>query len=159
VGLAAVLALVLPSQVLADSNEDGLTGIIEAYRVVVDDDGNEQLLPAEKVRPDDIIEYKLTYRNASSTPLQNIVITDPVPPEAVYVADSALLPQEGRIQFSINDGESYQAWPIKIPFLTENGEKMWKNASPEQVTHIRWTLDEAIDPDHGVVVTYRASVK
>ena len=158
-GLAVVLVLCLPLQVRADSNEGGLTGIIEAYRVVMNDDGDEQLLPADKARPDDIIEYKLTYNNASNISLQNIVITDPVPSEAVYIAETAYLPQEGQVQFSINDGASYHGWPIKVLVDTADGEQEWRDAAPEEVTHIRWTLNQAIDPDQAVVVTYRASVK
>jgi uncharacterized repeat protein (TIGR01451 family) len=158
-GLAAVLVLFLPLQVQADSNEGGLTGIIEAYQVVVNDDGMERLLPAEKARPKDIIEYKLTYKNNGNTPLQNIVITDPVPSEAVYIAESAYLPREGSVRFSIDEGRSYHEWPVKVLIETADGEQVWKDATPEQVTHIRWTLDEAIDPDQGVVVSYRASVK
>jgi uncharacterized repeat protein (TIGR01451 family) len=149
--------MALPAQ--ADSNEGGLTGIIEAFRVVVNEDGIEKLLPAEKARPNDIIEYKLTYKNNSNTPLQNLVITDPVPAEAVYIAESAHLPQEGRVQFSVDEGQSYHAWPVKVLIETADGEQVWKDAAPEQVTHIRWTLDEAVDPDQGIVVGYRASVK
>jgi uncharacterized repeat protein (TIGR01451 family) len=158
-GLAVVLVLCLPLQVWADSNEGGLTGIIEAYRVVVNDEGKEQLLPADEVRPNDTIEYKLKYNNESTAALQNIVITDPVPSEAAYIAESAFLPQEGKIQFSIDNGASYHAWPIKVLIDTADGEHEWRNASPEEVTHIRWTFAKAIDPDQEVVVSYRASVK
>jgi uncharacterized repeat protein (TIGR01451 family) len=154
-----VLVLFLPFQVLADSNEGGLTGFIEAYRVVVNDEGVERLLPAEKARPNDIIEYKLTYKNNGTAPLHNIVITDPVPAEAAYIAESALLPQGVRVQFSIDEGQSYHAWPVKVLIETADGEQVWKEAAPEQVTHIRWALDEDIDPDQGIVVSYRASVK
>lgn len=158
-GLAVVLILCLPLQVQAESDEGGLIGVIEAYRVVTNKDGQEQLLPAEKAQPNDIIEYKLTYKNTSTDPLRNIVITDPVPNEAVYISESAVLPRVGRVQFSIDDGKSYHAWPVKVQVETADGELVWKDAEPEQVTHIRWTLDEAIDPDQGIVVSYRASVK
>lgn len=158
-GLAVVLVLCLPLQVRADSNEGGLTGIIEAYRVVMNDEGEEHLLPADKVRPNDTIEYKLTYNNTSTTSLQNIVITDPVPSEAAYIAESADLLHEGKIQFSIDGGATYHFWPIKIPVETADGIEGWKNADPDQVTHIRWTFNKTIEPNQALVVTYRVSVK
>ncbi|MFH1754884.1 MAG: hypothetical protein ABIA59_04200 [Candidatus Latescibacterota bacterium] len=158
-GLAATLVLIVPFQAQADSNEGGLTGFIEAYRVITGDDGTEQLLPAEKARPRDIIEYKLMYENTSSTSLQNITITDPIPSGTSYIAETAHLPQDGLIQFSIDQGKSYQAWPVKVLVVTEDGEEVLRNAAVEEVTHIRWTLEEDIDPDGGVVVSYRACVK
>jgi len=158
-GLAVVLALLLPFQVQADSNEGGLTGVIEAYKVIMSDDGKERLLPADQVRPNDIIEYKLVYRNTGGSALRNIVITDPVPAAAAYIAESAVLPQSGRVQFSIDQGKSYHEWPVKVRTETPDGEVVWKNAEPEQVTHIRWALDRAVDPDQGIVLGYRASVK
>lgn len=159
-GLIVFLLLSIPLQVQADSNEGGLTGIVEAYKVVKGDNDSELLLPADKARPKDIIEYKLTYTNDSSSPLKKITITDPIPVGTVYISRSASKPEIGEVQFSIDGGENFQPWPILILKKTgTSSEEEWTKAEPEMVTHIQWIIDSTIEPDHEIAISYRACVK
>jgi uncharacterized repeat protein (TIGR01451 family) len=158
-GLIVLLLLLIPLRVQAFSNEGGLTGVVEAYKVVQGEDGTELLLPADQAKPKDILEYKLVYTNESSSPLKNITITDPIPAGLVYISKSASKPEVGEVQFSIDGGKKYQPWPIQILKKTENGEEEWVQADPEMVTHIQWVINNSIEPDREIVVSYRASVK
>ncbi|NIM18794.1 MAG: DUF11 domain-containing protein [Candidatus Latescibacteria bacterium] len=158
-GLGAVLFLLLPMQAGAVKDDGGLTGTIEVYRVVDAEGGGEKLLPAEEAHPKDIIEYRLVYKNNGGTPLKNISITDPVPEGTVYISKSAKKPQMGIVLFSIDGGSSYHHWPIRILTKTAEGKEEWKEAKPEMVTHIRWTIDDAIDPEQEIIVSYRAYVE
>jgi uncharacterized repeat protein (TIGR01451 family) len=158
-GLVVFLLLIIPLQVQADSNEGGLTGIVEAFKVVKGENGSERLLPADKAQPKDIIEYKLIYKNDCSTPLKNITITDPIPVGTVYLSKSASKPAAGEVQFSIDGGKEYKPWPILVLKKTGNGEEELTEAEPEMVTHIRWLVDSTIEPDREIVISYRACIK
>jgi uncharacterized repeat protein (TIGR01451 family) len=136
-----------------------LTGTLEAYRVVVNDDGVEKFLPADNARPKDVIEYRLTYSNAGDEPIQQVLITDPVPVGTRLLDPTAPHPNAARVEFSIDGGKNFQAWPIMIKKTTETGEERLVEATPDMVTHIRWTLTRAIQPEGDVTLTYRTVIK
>ena len=64
----AVFVVVLGLSVtMAFAAGGNLAGSLEAFRVVVTDDGVEDFLPADNARPNDTIEYRLTYTNTGDT--------------------------------------------------------------------------------------------
>jgi uncharacterized repeat protein (TIGR01451 family) len=151
--------LLLSVSLAAAAKDDGLTGSIEAFRVIVTEDGKEDFLPADKAKPKDVIEYRLTYRNDGSDPVRSIFITDPIPSGTEYIESSASEPDMGRVEFSIDGGKTYHSWPIEIIEETKDGHEKVTRATPEMVTHIRWTLTETFTPDHQVTVSYRTLIK
>ena len=154
-----VLALALSVWAGTSAASANLTGTLEAYRVVVNDKGVESFLPADNARPKDVIEYRLTYSNAGDEPIQQILITDPVPIGTRLVNPAAPQPKTARVEFSIDGGKNYQQWPIMVKKTNEKGEEKLVEATPEMVTHIRWTLTEAIRPKGNVTLTYRTVIK
>jgi uncharacterized repeat protein (TIGR01451 family) len=136
-----------------------LTGSLEAFRVVVNDEGVEDFLPAEDARPNDVIEYRLTYKNTGEEPIQNIFIMDPVPAGMSFVYPSATRPAAGRVQFSIDGGKTYQGWPILIKQTTNDGVEELVEATPEMVTNVRWVLTDTFQPSEKVTVSYRTVIK
>jgi len=157
--LALALVLSLSMSLAAAAKDDGLTGSIEAFRVIVTEDGKEDFLPAEQARPKDVIEYRLTYKNNGSDPVRSIFITDPIPSGTEYVEASASEPDVGRVEFSIDRGKTYQHWPIQIIEKTKDGREKVTRATPEMVTHIRWTLTDTFTPEREVTVSYRTIIK
>jgi uncharacterized repeat protein (TIGR01451 family) len=157
--LAFALVLSLSMSLAAAAKDDGLTGSIEAFRVIVTEDGQENFLPADKARPTDVIEYRLTYRNDGLDPVRSIFITDPIPSGTAYIEASASRPDQGRVEFSIDGGKSYHGWPIEIIEKTLDGREKTTRATPEMVTHIRWTVTEMFTPEHEVTVSYRTLIK
>ena len=153
------LVLSLSLSLAFAAKDEGLTGSIEAFRVITTEDGEEDFLPAQKAKPKDIIEYRLTYKNNGTDPVRNIFITDPIPSGTEYVEESASEPKSGRVEFSIDSGKSYHDWPIEITEETKDGRKVVKQATPEMVTHIRWTLTDTFKPEHEITVSYRTLIK
>ena len=141
------------------SASTNLAGSLEAYRVVVNDEGVEKFLPADNARPKDVIEYRLIYTNTGDQPIQQILITDPVPIGTQLLNPSARHPEAARVEYSIDGGKSFQPWPILVKKTTENGEEKLVEATPDMVTHIRWTLTKAIQPEGGITLTYRTVIK
>lgn len=154
-----MLVLALSVSLAFTVSADDLTGSLEAFRVVVNEDGVEEFLSADNARPDDVIEYRLTYTNSGDDPLKNVFITDPIPVGTVLIHPSATRPTEGRVEFSIDGGKDYKPWPILIKEMTEDGEEKVVEATPDMVTHVRWVLTETILPENGITVSYRTVVK
>lgn len=145
--------------VVALAVADGpLNGFIEARKVVTQDTGREVYLSADKATPRDVIEYRITYANNGESALRNIAITDPIPLGTNYISSSATRPESGEVQFSIDGGNSYHEWPIRIKKVI-GGKEKWIEATPDMVTHIRWVIDGSFEPDTEVTFTYRATVK
>lgn len=136
-----------------------LQGNIEAFKVVAQDDGREAFLPADEVLPKDTIEYRLTYANTGDTALRNIAVTDPVPQGTAYVIRTATRPENGDVMFSIDEGKSYHAWPVRVKKTTADGQEVWVDATPDMVTHIQWSIDGVFEPKTEITFTYRAIVK
>ncbi len=154
---AVVLGLSVSFGVAAGSAN--LTGSLEAYRVVVTNEGVEKFLPAENARPKDVIEYRLVYTNTGDEPIQQVLITDPIPIGTELIQPSASTPEHGRVEFSIDGGKSFKQWPILIKKTDEKGQEKLVEATPDMVTHIRWSLANAVQPDGAVTLTYRTVIK
>ena len=141
---------------LASAN---LTGTLQAYRVVVTDEGVEEFLPADNAHPSDVIEYRLVYANTGDEPIQNVLITDPIPIGTKLVPPKASKPEGARVEYSIDGGKNFQPWPILIKTRDRDGKEKVVEATPEMVTHVRWALSDAIEPDGGITLKYRTVIK
>lgn len=143
---------------LAATADGPLSGSIEAHKVV-NDEGRESFIDAKQVKPRDIIEYRLTYANKGAEPLQNVTVTDPIPSGTEYVNSTATRPATGAVEFSIDQGKTYHSWPVRYLKVDENGNEVWAEATPDMVTHIRWTIGGTLDPDTEITFAYRTVVK
>jgi uncharacterized repeat protein (TIGR01451 family) len=144
---------------LAAVAADPVTGTIEARKVVVGEKGEELFLPANEVRPQDVIEYRLTYANNGPVAVRNVSITDPVPAGVQYVAKTAKNEKSHRVEFSVDSGKSFHAWPVKVTKKTADGKEITADATPDMVTHIRWTVSGELKPESEISFSYRAKVK
>jgi uncharacterized repeat protein (TIGR01451 family) len=152
----ALVAVMIAS--LAALAADPITGTIEARKVVVDK-GAEQFLPANEVHPQDVIEYRLTYANNGAEVVHNVSITDPVPANVQYVEKTAKNAGSGSVEFSVDSGKTFHAWPVKVTKKNANGKEITVDATPDMVTHIRWTVNGDLKPKGEVTFAYRAKVK
>jgi len=155
--LSALVAGLITS--LAALAADPISGTIEAHKVVVGAKGEEQFLSANEVRPQDVIEYRLTYANHGAEVVHNVSITDPVPAGVQYVEKTAKSADNSRVEFSVDSGKTFHAWPVKVTKKNADGKDITVDASPDMVTHIRWTMNGDLKPNGEVTFAYRASVK
>jgi len=148
VGVVAIAAADVP-----------LKGSIEAVKVVAQQNGKEMYLPAAEANPKDLIEYRLSYANTGKSTLHNVAVTDPIPVGTRYVGETAKAPESGTVTFSIDDGSTFHAWPVRVKKTNERGEEIWVDATPDMVTHIRWVVAGDLDPESQINVSYRATIK
>jgi uncharacterized repeat protein (TIGR01451 family) len=144
---------------LAALAADPITGTIEARKVVVGEKGAEQFLPANEVHPQDVIEYRLTYANNGAEVVHNVSVVDPVPAGLHYVEKTAKNAANSSVEFSVDSGKTFHAWPVKVTKKNADGKEVTVNATPDMVTHIRWTLNGDLKPRGEVQFAYRAKVK
>jgi len=156
-----VIALVVMvfGSLAAAAGQGPLTGSVEALRVVSQDNGRDVFLPADEARPQDILEYRVTYANNGETTLRNVTVVDPVPVGTEYIGRSATRPNDGTVEFSIDGGKSYHTWPIRTKKTNAAGEEVEVEATPDMVTHIRWVIASDFEPETEITFSYRTIVK
>ncbi len=153
------MAVFLAALAASASSAVAIDSRLEARKVVRRPDGREIFVPATEARPRDVIEYRLTCLNDGDEPVRHVAIVDPMPAGARYVPQSANRPRGGDVTFSIDGGRTYHAWPVRYAVTLDDGRVQWREATPEMVTHIRWTMAGDFEPDSAITLTYRAVVK
>lgn len=122
------------------------------------------LLPREKsgemavaYHPGDTIQYNLLAKNTGNEVMTSPVITDPLPKGVIPIIGS-VTGMGASQSFSIDNGNSYAAWPVMYTAI-DNGKNVQKPATPQMVTHIRWTLNQRLPAGGFVNLSFRAIVK
>lgn len=134
-----------------------LKSTVEKETVTINDRGEEEVVvtPADTVLPGDTLVLTTRYSNIGEVDADNVVITNPVPGQLVYLEGSAR--GEGTdITFSVDGGQSYDV-PERLVVIGENGRE--RPAQPADYTHIRWTVKNSIKPGDEGLVSFRAALK
>jgi uncharacterized repeat protein (TIGR01451 family) len=120
-------------------------------------DGREivRLAPANRVVPGDQVIYTLEIRNIGPTAVHDPVVTYAVPSHMMYVADSATGPG-AEVRFSLDNGHFFDR-PENLRVSDTEGRI--RPAKPDEYTHIRWTLKNALKSNSVAFARFRAVVK
>lgn len=108
--------------------------------------------------PRDTIEYKIFAKNTGTAVMVDPEIVDPIPEGLAYVANSAT-GENCQIFFSINDGFQYSEWPVMILVKSGQGTQVGQRAKPEQITHIKWVVNDRIPAGSERILSFRVVVK
>ena len=129
----------------------------EAYKIVAqtNDDGtvSEQWIIAEEVVPGDKVGYRISYTNTGSVEATGIVINNPVPGNTEYIANSAT-GAASEITYSVDAGKNF----ARSAELTVERNGLTTKARAEDITHIRWTLPNAVAPQASGSVEFQVRV-
>ena len=153
--LSALLLLALFSRTLLA--EIALTTVAETEVTELSAQGKKivKRVPAESVVPGSEVIYTITAKNTGSEPADNIVVTNPIPAQTVYIEGSAF-GAGSKIAFSVDGGKSFDtAGNLKVK--DANGKS--RAATAEDYTHVRWTLTFSLKPGESAPVWYRVRVK
>jgi uncharacterized repeat protein (TIGR01451 family) len=129
---AALLALA-PLAAAQQKAAQPLETKIEQRKVARAADGAETLAPAEAVRPGDVIEYTVTYRNTGKAALSKLEATLPIPAETEFVAGSA---RPANPKASI-DGRTFADMPLKRT-VKRNGVDVTEDVPLRDYRALRW---------------------
>lgn len=154
----ALFALAALTTFAPSAFADGLVATQSVERVIVEKsvDGTETVRfgPADSVAPGDEVFYNLDYSNKSEDAATNVQLVMPVPSEVSYVENSAT-GEGAEIAFSVDGGKTFsQRGALKV---TIDGEE--RLAKADQITHIRWSYAEDIEPGAEGGVGYLAVLK
>ena len=134
--LSGILLTFLAFTAAAQSHIDVQT-TVQKEEVFLNDTGEEEkrLVPAEKVLPGETVYYTITFTNTSDEVAGNVVVTNPIAEELMYLDGSAFGPGMD-IVFSVDGGETFAA--ADEVNVTENGET--RAAEAKDFTHVRWVM-------------------
>ena len=154
-GILGLLLIGLVGSARADNIE--LRATAEREIEVAQPDGTLETrrVPAGKVVPGETVHYTIGARNVGQAPVESAVITNPIPQHMDYVGDSATTPL-AEVTFSVDDGASYAA-PAELTVPGDDGKP--RRARPDEYTHIRWQLRDALEPGEGLEVQFAARLE
>ncbi len=154
--LIAMLLTAFHLPALAASGQVELKSIAEReVETVVNGKKEIRRAPVNKAVPGDEIIYTTTFRNLAGKPVGDIVITNPVPNDSLYKADSAS-GANTVITFSADGGKQYAA-PGQLTVKAKDGKT--RPAQPSDYTHIRWTYKGELGAGKSGEVSFRAFIK
>jgi uncharacterized repeat protein (TIGR01451 family) len=110
--------------------------------------------PAKLVPPGTMVIYTNTFTNQGEEPAENLVVTNPVPQDMVYLSGSAM-GENADITFSVDSGETF-ANENELTITGQDGAK--RLAEPKDITHIRWLIKTPLPPGAAGSVEYRAQL-
>ncbi len=111
-----------------------LTSELQVWNVVRKADGAEALLPAQSVKPGDLLQYTAVYRNADSRAVSRLVASLPIPLGTELVGASAV-PRE--VQASL-DGKVYAATPLMRKLRRADGQMVDVQVPLTEYRYLRW---------------------
>ena len=149
--LIFVIALLAPSLALA-ANSVTLSSAVFLEKTIADSSGHARIVLEEpqSVTPGDQLVFILNYRNAGNAPASDFIVTNPLPAAVAYSGsrDSA--------QVSIDGGRS---WGTLLALKVRESDGRWRNAMPEDVTHVRWALKHTIAAGAQGKLSFRGVVR
>lgn len=116
-----------------------LTATLEAHKVVLADNGKEQLVAASEAKPGDVLEYRATYRNVSPKALRAVMATLPVPASGVEYLPNTALP--AGVEASI-DGAQFARAPLKRLVMNTDGRPQQQLVPATEYRFLRWPLGD-----------------
>jgi uncharacterized repeat protein (TIGR01451 family) len=150
-GIAALaLAGVLPAQA-QPAAKDTVEARLDVRKVVRTADGRESIAAADAVKPGDVLEYVVTYRNTGSQPVRDFAATLPIPPATELVAGSE---RPAGARGSI-DAREFAAVPLKRK-VRRDGREMEETVPLRDYRALRWSAPEL---KANQALTYSARVK
>lgn len=109
------------------------------------------LTPAATVVPGEEVVYVLTIRNTGASPAEQLVITNPLPADIVFVS------AEGSAAPMVSVGGERFGALSELSVATADGRT--RPAQPGDVTHLRWDLSVPLAPMSERQVSYRGQLK
>lgn len=115
----------------------------------------KKTVPAATIVPGTEVIYVITYKNTSTQPAVNVMVTNPLPKQLSYQSGSAA-GDNSKFEVSVDQGNSFGVLP-GLNVAGAGGKP--RPAQPGDVTHLRWTLASAVPPGKEGTLSYKAVLK
>ncbi len=125
---------------------------IESEVVSKDGSKTKALTPVSKVVPGEEVLYVITYLNKGKQAATDVVITNPIPKHMTYKAQEA--EKSGiKAELSVDGGNK---WGDLASLKVADKLRKIRPALPADVTHVRWKIVGAVQPNEEGKVRLRA---
>lgn len=153
--LTTVLVWALPcaAQQTQPAATEPLTVTLSLWRVQLNAQAKEELVPAPAVKPGELVEYQAVYANTSDRPLSGVQATLPLPEGMAYEAQSA---QPLPVQAS-SDGRRFGAEPLMREVRDKEGKSVSEPVPYAEYRALRWQIP-LLEPGKTFTVKARARV-
>ncbi len=145
------VAMAAPAPAPVPASPVQLVGEVKLDKIVVENGQEKHVFSEPKVVvPGDHLVFSTAYRNTGSAPVNNFIVTNPLP------AGVALTPDvDGALNVSVDGGK---VWGQLATLSVSDGKGGKRAAQAGDVTHIRWTLP-LLQPGASGTLTYHAIVR
>jgi uncharacterized repeat protein (TIGR01451 family) len=158
--LTAVILLVAISAASASAlAAPDLAGTMEAHKIIIGKENREMAVSAEKVYPQDKIEYTLRYTNVGDVSASGVSLVGPIPAGTVYLDNTATENGSMHARYSIDGGKTFHDAPVVYVVTNAEGVEERKVAGPEMYTHVMWNVSSVLEVGGQIAVSYRVQVK
>ena len=116
--------------------------LVQKEQAFINEQGetDKRLVTADIVVPGETVYYTITFTNVSDETAENVVITNPIAADLVYVEGSAFGPGTD-MQFSIDDGATF----ANRDELTVTEDGVERPAVARDFTHVRWVMQNTLE--------------
>lgn len=152
-GLLSVAAAMVATPAIAQTEQAvALSGDVKVVKNITDDSGAAKIeyTDTSVVVPGDRLIFRTNYVNKSAEPVENFVVTNPLPSAVILASDSP-----ADLQVSIDGGENFGVLGA-LTVTKEDGST--RAATASDATHLRWVLD-VIQPGEAGQITFYAIVR
>jgi uncharacterized repeat protein (TIGR01451 family) len=155
----------IPGMVLAQrQTRPDVKLLLRAEKQIISTESGQQrptwqaIKDGTRVNPGDLMRYVLQGRNDGMAAARGLVLSQPIPPQMVYVLGSAQAPAGTKTTFSIDGGRTFVAKPM-VKIKQANGEIIERPAPAEAYTHVRWGVGTDVQPKATIQTSYEARVR
>ncbi|MGX8881923.1 hypothetical protein ACWWD9_01775 [Methylovorus sp. SPW-M1] len=135
----------------ATASQQAVTVNLIQNKVIKDEKGVEKRIDASSVKPNDVIEYRVTYKNVTDKPVKGLIANLPIPDGLEYLASSA---KPSRNAVVAAEDAKYSREPLVKKLPNGTTEQLPYN----EYRHVRWDIG-TLAPGASVEVVARAKVE
>ena len=150
-------ALLTPTSLSAKAPTLSSQSQMKELRQAIDEGGFElEMSGSNKLFPDNRMMYTVSFQNTGLRASdENIDITSPVPPETVYLPNTAN-GEDCDILFSVDGGES---WGAADALEVQDADGKWHTATAKDYTHIKWLYLPELRPAEVQQVSFQVQMR
>jgi uncharacterized repeat protein (TIGR01451 family) len=124
---------------------------LTAQKVTKDAEGKEQLKPADRAMPGEVVQYDALYKNTSSTGVKNLAPTLPIPPGLEFLPET-VSPMPA---FASVDGRTFAPFPLVRKVTKPDGTIEEQAVPASEYRALRWTVGD-LEAGKAILVSARA---
>lgn len=124
---------------------------LTAQKVTKDAEGKEQLKPADRALPGEVVQYDALYKNTSSAGVKNLAPTLPIPTGLEFLPET-VSPMPA---FASVDGRTFAPFPLVRKVTKPDGTIEEQAVPASEYRALRWATGD-LEAGKSVVVSARA---